>query len=76
MACKNKKYKKKVDGKTICYGAKGYRIKPGTKAGDSYCARSLGINKKYGIDCSKTPNTPNCLSRKKWKCKGKKSSSI
>ena len=29
--------------KTVRYGAKGYSIAPGTKRGDSYCARSLGI---------------------------------
>jgi hypothetical protein len=40
---KGKKYKVEVDGKTINFGAKGYRIKPGTEAGDSYCARSAGI---------------------------------
>jgi hypothetical protein len=52
-----------VNGKKVSYGAKGYRIKPGTKAGDSYCARSSGIK-----------STPaNRLSRKKWKCRGKKS---
>jgi ribosomal protein L13E len=56
---------------TVRYGAKGYTIKPGTKAGDSYCARSLGIAKKHPK--AKNPNSPNSLSRKKWKCKGDKS---
>lgn len=57
------------------YGAKGYSIAPGTKRGDSYCARSYGDMKSEGMDCSgKDRNTPMCLSRKKWKCKGKKSS--
>lgn len=57
--------------KTVRYGAKGYKIKPGTKAGDSYCARSLGIAKKH--PSARDPNSPNALSRKKWKCKGAKS---
>ena len=56
---------------TVRYGAKGYKIKPGTKAGDSYCARSLGIAKKH--PSARSPNSPNALSRKKWKCKGAKS---
>jgi hypothetical protein len=66
--------------KTVKYGAKGYRIKPGTSAGDSYCARSEGIKKemiaKGGESAKKArdPNSPNNLSRKKWKCKGSKSS--
>lgn len=72
-----KKFSKKVVNKetgrvnTVRYGAKGYKIKPGTKAGDSYCARSLGIAKKY--PSAKNPNSPNALSRKKWRCKGAKS---
>lgn len=56
---------------TVKYGAKGYKIKPGTKAGDSYCARSLGIAKKHPE--ARKPNSPNSLSRKKWGCKGAKS---
>ena len=48
----------------------GPRIRPGTKKGDSYCARSLGIQKRMK---NKGPNTPNALGRKKWKCRGKKS---
>lgn len=73
-----KKYKKTIINKrtdkkkTIRYGAKGYRIKPGTKAGDSYCARSYGQMKKYPKS-AKNPNSPLRLSRKKWRCKGKKS---
>ena len=59
----------------VRYGAKGYSISPGTKKGDSYCARSYGDMKSEGMDCSGADkNTPMCLSRKKWKCKGKKSS--
>lgn len=60
--------------KKVRYGAKGYRIAPGTKKGDSYCARSEGDRKSEGYDCSgKDKNTPLCLSRKKWRCKGDKS---
>ncbi len=59
----------------VRYGAKGYSISPGTKKGDAYCARSYGDMKSHNKDCSgKDRNTPMCLSRKKWKCKGKKSS--
>lgn len=57
--------------KTIRYGQKGATIKPGTAKGDSYCARSLGIAKKH--PSARKPNSPNALSRKKWKCKGDKS---
>jgi hypothetical protein len=34
----------------------------------SYCARSAGINKRFHIDCRKTPNARNCLARRRWKC--------
>jgi hypothetical protein len=45
------------------------RIRPGTSKGDAYCARSLKIKG----DWKKDKNSPNSLSRKKWKCKGAKS---
>lgn len=64
---KGKKSCKVVNGRKVSYGAKGYKIKPGSKKGDSYCARSLGIQKKYGKTAANT------LSRKKWKCRGAKS---
>ena len=73
-----KKYSKKVKDpktgrtKTVNYGAKGYKIAPGTKRGDSYCARSYGQMKKHPA-AAKDPNSPLRLSRKKWKCSGKKS---
>jgi hypothetical protein len=58
----------------VRYGAKGYRIAPGTDKGDRYCARSFGDMKSEGYDCSGTEkNTPLCLSRAKWKCSGKTS---
>jgi len=41
--------------------------------GDSYCARSLGIKKGLPKEKQNDPNTPNNLSRKRWKCKGAKS---
>ena len=33
------------------YGAKGFSISPGTKKGDSYCARSAGQMKKTSRGC-------------------------
>ena len=66
-------------GKKVSYGQAGKakgggpRVKPGTSKGDAYCARSYGI--KMGLSAKKRndPNTPNNLSRKRWKCVGKKS---
>ena len=84
MATK-KRFKKVVTNKktgrkkTVRYGQKGATIKPGTSKGDSYCARSLGIKNdmiaKGGKSAKKArdPNSPNNLSRKKWKCSGAKS---
>lgn len=73
-----KKYSKKVrdpkTGRTRIerYGAKGYRIAPGTDKGDRYCARSFGDMKSHNKNCSgKDRNTPLCLSRAKWRCSGK-----
>lgn len=58
----------------VRYGAKGYKIAPGTDKGDRYCARSFGDMKSHGKDCSGPDrNTPLCLSRAKWKCSGKTS---
>ena len=59
--------------KKVSYGQAGKtksgkdRISPGTKKGDAYCARSAKIKK-----CKKPP-CANDLSRRKWKCRGKKS---
>ena len=70
---KGKRFAKRVDGKCRSYGQAGKakgggdRISPGTKKGDAYCARSAGIKK------CKNPPCANTLSRKKWKCRGKKS---
>ena len=55
-----KKYSKTVTNpktgrkKTVKYGAKGYTIGPGTKRGDSYCARSAGQMKSI----PQPPRTP------------------
>ena len=78
---KVKVVKNKKTGRTkkVSYGQAGKakgggpRVKPGTKKGDSYCARSYGIKKRLPKKKQNDPNTPNNLSRKRWKCKGKKS---
>lgn len=57
----------------VSYGQKGAKVKPGTSKGDSYCARSNGIKKGLPAKKRNDPNTPNNLSRKRWKCKGNKS---
>ena len=77
---KGKRFAKVVTNKKtgrkrkVSYGQAGKSKKvqeiayrPGTKKGDSYCARSAGIKK------CKNPPCANDLSRKKWKCRGKKS---
>ena len=70
---KGKRFAKRVDGKCRSFGQAGKakgggdRIRPGTAKGDAYCARSAGIKK------CKNPPCANTLSRKKWKCRGKKS---
>jgi hypothetical protein len=69
--------KNAVTGRTrkVSYGQAGKakdggkRIRPGTAKGDAYCARSAKIKGDWKDD----PNSPNRLSRKKWKCKGSKS---
>ena len=70
---KGKRFAKRVNGKCRSYGQAGQakgggdRIRPGTKKGDAYCARSAKIKK------CKNPPCANDLSRKKWKCRGSKS---
>ena len=70
---KGKRFAKRVKGKCRSFGQKGKakdggdRIRPGTKKGDAYCARSAKIKK------CKNPPCANALSRKKWKCRGSKS---
>ncbi len=65
-----KKWSTKCNGKIVKHGAKGYKIgKKGSKKQKSYCARSEGIRKKFRQDCKgKDKCSPNCLSRKKWRC--------
>jgi hypothetical protein len=73
------KVKVTSSGKRVSYGQSGSasnggaRVKPGTSKGDSYCARSLGIKKGLSKAKQNDPNTPNNLSRKRWKCSGAKS---
>ena len=65
-----------ASGKKVSYGqagkAKGggQRVRPGTSKGDSYCARSLGIKRRLSKKKRNDPNSPNNLSRKRWKCVG------
>jgi len=71
--------KRTASGKKVSYGQAGKakgggpRVKPGTSKGDSYCARSAGIKKGLSPEKRNDPNTPNNLSRKRWKCRGSKS---
>ena len=56
-------------GKKVSYGAKGAKVKPGTKKGDAYCARSAKQMKRFP-KAAKDPNSPLRLSRKRWRCSG------
>ena len=73
IKAKGKRYVKRVNGRCRSFGQAGKakgggdRIRPGTKKGDAYCARSAKIKK------CKNPPCANALSRKKWRCRGKKS---
>ena len=66
-------------GKKVSYGQAGNargggpRVRPGTSKGNSYCARSLGIKRRLSKKKQNDPNTPNNLSRKRWRCSGAKS---
>jgi len=70
---KGKRFAKRVNGKCRSFGQKGKakgggdRIRPGTKKGHAYCARSAKIKK------CKNPPCANTLSRRKWKCQGSRS---
>ena len=70
---KGKRFAKRVNGKCRSFGQKGQakgggdRIRPGTKKGHAYCARSAKIKK------CKNPPCANTLSRRKWKCQGSRS---
>ena len=73
------KVKVTSSGKKVSYGQAGNakgggpRVRVGTSKGNSYCARSLGIKKGLSNEKQNDPNTPNNLSRKRWKCSGAKS---
>ena len=66
-------------GRKVSYGQAGKakgggpRVRPGTSKGDAYCARSAGQMKSHP-KAAKDPNSPLRLSRKRWACKGEKSS--
>jgi hypothetical protein len=76
-----KRFEKKVKNpetgrtRTVKYGQAGKaadggdRIRPGTAKGSAYCARSAKIKGDWKDD----ENSPNRLSRKKWRCRGSKS---
>ena len=72
------KVKVTSSGKRVSYGQSGEakeggpRVKPGTPKGDAYCARSYAQKKKHP-KAAKNKNSPLNLSRKRWKCVGKKS---
>ena len=72
------KVKVTASGKKVSYGQAGRakdggpRVRPGTKKGDSYCARSRGQMKR-NPKAAKNPNSPLRLSTKRWKCRGSKS---
>ena len=68
-----------ASGKKVSYGQAGKakgggpRVRPGTSKRGSYCARSLGIKRRLSRKKRNDPNSPNNLSRKRWKCVGAKS---
>jgi hypothetical protein len=65
---KNKEYVAKFpDGDRIHFADPTMNEFPGTKRGDSYCARSFGIKGKDDV------RSPNFWSRQLWSCQGKKS---
>lgn len=62
-----KKWKTKCNGRVVSHGARGYNIGQfGTTKWKSYCARSLGIAKKF--PSARLPCSKNYLSRRKWRC--------
>ena len=72
------KVKITASGKKVSYGQAGNakgggpRVRPGTKKGNSYCARSAGQMKR-NPKAARNPNSPLRLSRKRWRCSGTKS---
>lgn len=61
-----------ASGRKVSYGQKGAKVKPGSSKGDAYCSRSAGQMKSHP-KAAKDPNSPLRLSRKRWRCQGKKS---
>jgi hypothetical protein len=61
---KGKKWTVEVGGKTYHAGDANAKVRPGTPAGDAYCARSAKI---------KGSSVPNRLARQMWGCVGAKS---
>jgi hypothetical protein len=51
------------EGRIINFGSSESRIRPGTPAGDQYCARSAGIRSSDNL-------SPNDLARADWHCDG------
>ena len=68
----SKKWATPCGSKVVRHGAKGMRTYPGTKRGDSYCARSFGQMEIF-TESAANPCSPLRLSRAKWNCMGKKS---
>lgn len=66
------KVKITASGKKVSYGQKGAKVRPNSPKGDAYCSRSYAQLKKFKKAAS-DPNSPLRLSRKRWKCKGKRS---
>ena len=72
------KVKVTSSGKRVSYGQAGKakgggpRVRPSSKKGGAYCARSMAQMRKYPKS-AKNPNSPLRLSRKRWKCSGSKS---
>jgi len=62
---KGKKYYVIHKWKKIHFWDDSYRIKPGTPAGNSYCARS------WWIVWANDPTTPNYWARRLWWCEWK-----
>jgi predicted double-glycine peptidase len=61
-----------LTGKKVYFGDPNMKEYPGTKRGDNYCSRSLGIANKFNI--KEDTNSPNFWSRwYLWNCKGNKS---
>ena len=69
---KKKVIKTKTGTKTVRYGQKGATVSPGTAKGDSYCARRAGQMMAHP-EAAADPNSPLRLSRRRWRCSGKRS---